>query len=67
MIYIFDCTKCRKEIEIDIPMKDILKVQNSQVCPDCNSKLERKYIPIGLTEYKAKGFYDTDSRGVHSR
>lgn len=41
MIYNFCCQKCKKEFEIDIPMKDYDKEKNNQVCPECNSKLSR--------------------------
>ena len=41
MIYNFGCQKCKKEFEIDIPMKDYSKEKNNQVCPECKSKMDR--------------------------
>ena len=41
MFYKFKCQKCKKLHQIDIKMTNYDKEKNNQVCPDCNSKLER--------------------------
>lgn len=51
MIYEFKCPACKKELEIDIPMKDYDKEKDKQLCPECNSKITRvlswKGVAIG--------------------
>ena len=41
MYYNFKCKNCHKLHPVDIPMADYDKEKDNQVCPDCNSKMER--------------------------
>lgn len=41
MIYNFQCEKCDKVFEIDIPMDKYKEEKEKQFCPVCNSKLNR--------------------------
>ena len=42
MEYTFHCSKCNKDLEIELPMDKYTELKNSQRCPVCNSQLERK-------------------------
>ena len=39
--YNFKCTKCGKEQEKEISMKDYDRVKNTQVCKECGGVLKR--------------------------
>jgi len=56
MIYNFGCQKCKKEFEIDIPMKDYDKEKNNQVCPECKGKLQRILEWKGVATGKGAGW-----------
>lgn len=62
MIYIFKCTRCRKNIELDIPMSEYSEKKDKQVCPDCGEKVKRVLTPIGSPIFNCGGFYCTDNK-----
>lgn len=64
--YYFECEKCKTTQEREIAMKDYDKEKNNQYCV-CGQQMKRVFKPIGLTEYRCKGFYDTDVRKVGGR
>lgn len=66
MIYYFNCPKCNKEQERDIPMSQYDQEKDKQICT-CGCKMDRVFTPIGGTEYRCKGFYDTDVRQIGGR
>lgn len=66
MIYLFNCQKCDKTEEREIPITEYDQKKNEQIC-NCGAKMERVFTPIAGTEYKCKGFYDTDVREVGGR
>lgn len=65
--YIFNCNKCKKDVELTIPINDYDEQKDKQVCKKCGSKMTRVFTDIGLTTYGCTGFYDTDNRGKLSR
>ena len=67
MTYVFECKKCAKEVDVELTFAEYDEKKKNLPCSDCGSIMTRVFTPIGLTMYKGKGFYDTDSRGVTSR
>lgn len=59
MKYEFKCPACKKELEIDIPMKDYDKEKNNQVCPKCNGKLQRVIEWHGVASGSGPGWCGT--------
>lgn len=57
--YTFICEKCRKEIEIEIPMAEYTEQKDKQVCKKCGSKLKRK-IEWGGGVKLCAGMYGID-------
>lgn len=66
MIYLFECKKCGIQEEKEISIKKYDEEKGKQECK-CGGKMERVFTPIGATEYKCGGFYDTDCRNVSTR
>ena len=67
MKYDFKCPCCEHTEEVVIPACEYDDFKENNKCPECGEKMERVWTPIGGTEYKCDGFYDTDYRGVSSR
>lgn len=66
MIYPFECVECSKQEDREMSVAEYTKTKDQQVC-SCGGKMIRVWTPIGLTEYKCGGFFDTDEKGKRSR
>ncbi|MCQ2086448.1 MAG: hypothetical protein MJZ37_00030 [Bacilli bacterium] len=62
MTYTFKCTKCNKDFEKEISIKEYDNEKNKTYC-ECGGKAERTFIMDTLvTHYACDGFYDTGSK-----
>jgi len=65
--YVFHCDNCNVDYEFEWSIRDYDIMKSRVKCEKCAGSLRRIFTPIGLTIYKGKGFYDTDSRGISAR
>lgn len=56
MYYKFRCKGCNKLHEIDIKMADYDKEKDNQVCPNCNSKMDRVIEWEGIATGNGSGW-----------
>jgi putative FmdB family regulatory protein len=59
--YMYNCTKCNKDFEINCAMSQYKSVQN---CPTCNTESERKADDLIPQNYivNCSGFYGRSSK-----
>lgn len=57
MDYKFYCLKCKKDVYIDIPMKEYSYKKGGQKCPDCGSPVRRVYEWTGCATGSGEGWF----------
>jgi putative FmdB family regulatory protein len=62
--YDFSCKHCHKTFELEISIKEYDKVKDKQICPDCNSKLERVLSWEGFAIGKGDGWFGRNGGNV---
>lgn len=55
-IYIYGCTDCDNEIEVEHGMKESPEI----VCDNCLIQMKKLILPVGIS-FKGSGFYINDS------
>lgn len=66
MTYEFECTACHKHEDKQMTVQEYSDTKDKIIC-SCGGKMQRVYTPVLGTEYKCRGFYDTDVRLQTSR
>lgn len=64
MFYRFHCDKCKKDLQVNIPMNLYDSEKDKQLCPECNSKLNRVIEWTGIAKGTGDGWYGSKGTNV---
>ena len=60
--YPFECPKCGKGGDIEMPISEYDKRKDNIIC-ECGTKMKRVFTPFGAVILNCQGFYVTNEKG----